>query len=565
MVALMGAARAELPAGAFVRAEGTGFTVGGRRFTFVGANAAVNQGQRNRERYRDTIAAVAADGGRVARVWAFGEGPADATEWFRKDHLFRAGPDGFIEESYQQLDRVLAAARADGVRLIVTLSNNWADYGGLPMYLRWGGLADDDVEAFYRDERLRAWYRAGVDKLLQRTNSVTGVRYADDPTIFAWELMNESTVVTPEQAEARRRWIVEMARFIKARDPNHMVSAGVAGYGSRAERAEWIRVCALREVDYCDSHLYPQTTDLVDRWKRLDDFVDDRAQVARFVVGKPLVIGEFGFHTDGDGARGWLGLARPALFRRFLARLALDGVAGALVWIYQPWPGRARDFGIYVDRRDTDDVRGALRAMAARLTGLVRNPRLGAAVGERLLYDAFVTVRGPSRRHDRWWRRDGGRLLEIPPGEFADARFERAGAWDKSALAHAYGAGAGRFRYRFASPGGQPARLVVRARLSSEWPGYSAPPDGGSPVEVLLDGARIAALQAVPDDGAGTWHEVAVEDPALLRRIAAPGAHTLTFAVPDRPESHGLCIYGSPTGNGPPPVGEAAPIQIWWR
>ena len=567
---------APLTAGSFVRVEGARLVVDGKPFAFVGANLAALQGERNRARSRDTVEALAHDALRVGRVWAFGEGAADAPAWSRNDHLFRAGPDGFIEEAYQQLDRLLDAARKQGIRLIVTLCNQWSDYGGIPMYLRWAGRPENDAVAFYRDEKVRGWFRAGIEKLLTRKNHLTGVAYVDDPTIFSWELMNESNVVTDEQADARRDWIVAMARFIKARDPNHLVAAGVGGYQSQADRREWIRVHRLPEIDYCDSHLYPQSTDGVDTWRRLTDFIDDRAQLAAHVIKKPLVIGEFGFHTDGDEARFWKRRPRAEWFARFLDRLAFDGVSGALVWIYQPWAGAPRDFGIYTDRHDTDDIRHAIADRAARVARRApssTNPRLRASIGERPLYDPLVAFDGPvAARHDDWLDRGGGeRLLEIPPAEFLDARFERAGYWDRSALSHVYGVGHGRFRYRFTAPPSRrssaraPAQVIVRARLSSEWPGTNlAPPGGGSPVEVQIDGVPIAAFAAATDDGAGTLHEITITDPRLLGRLAA-GRHLLTLSVPDRPGAHGLCVYGAPTGIGRPPVGEALPLQVVYR
>ena len=42
------------------------------------------------------------------------------------------------------LDAVVAEAGRLGLRLIVTLSNNWGDYGGIPMYLAWAGLPVGD-------------------------------------------------------------------------------------------------------------------------------------------------------------------------------------------------------------------------------------------------------------------------------------------------------------------------------------------------------------------------------------------------------------------------------------
>jgi mannan endo-1,4-beta-mannosidase len=540
---LLPAALAAAPPSPFVRAAGADFVVDGRPFSFVGANFDAIQGIRNRARYRATIAALAHDELRVGRVWAFGEGPRDAKDWYLQDNLFRAGPDGYIEEAYQMLDRVLAAARADGIRVIVVLSNHWSNYGGIPMYLRWAGLPEANVEAFYRDERVRALYKSGVEKLLTRVNHVTGVAYADDPTIFSWELMNESSVETPEAAAARYAWIVEMARFVKQRDRHHLVGAGLAGYTTLAERAEWIRVHKLPEIDYCDSHLYPQTTDQVDSWQRLADRIDDRAQLARFAIGKPLLFGEIGFRTDQKTKKeGWLGQPRAAWYERVLDRMAQDGVAGALAWIYQPWPDFPRDFGIYVDRADTDDVRRALATRAARLARGApagRNPRLGPAQGERPLYETKMTLRGPGTRA-KWAAAGGGMRLAFAPKELAEARFDRTGVWEKGLVPHVYGVGGGRFTYRFPAPPGVGGRLTVRATMSSEWPGEgpgAARPDGGSRVVVRLDGKAIGAVAAITDDGRGA--EVSVE--ARPGRLS-PGPHLLAFEADEA--SHGLCLYG---------------------
>jgi hypothetical protein len=90
--------------------------------------------------------------------------------------------------------------------------------------------------------------------------------------------------------------------------------------------------------------------------------------------------------------------------------------------------------------------------------------------------------------------------------------------------------------------------------MSSEFPGTSAPPDGGSHVVVSVDGKTQAELDVMPDDGAGAVHRL----PLLL----PPGAHVLRFEVPPGPRAHGLCIYGEPTGNGPPPPGEATPLAL---
>lgn len=58
-------------------------------------------------------------------------------------------------------------------------------------------------------------------------NTVTGVAYRDDPTIFAWELINEPRVSSDGSGDTLQAWIEEMSAGIKAVDPHHMVTTGV--------------------------------------------------------------------------------------------------------------------------------------------------------------------------------------------------------------------------------------------------------------------------------------------------------------------------------------------------
>lgn len=44
---------------------------------------------------------------------------------------------------------------------------------------------------FFSDPGARRLYKQHVAAIVKRRNSITGVPYRDDPTIFAWELINE--------------------------------------------------------------------------------------------------------------------------------------------------------------------------------------------------------------------------------------------------------------------------------------------------------------------------------------------------------------------------------------
>lgn len=565
----------------FVRVSKTRLMVGDDPFYFVGANLNVMHGPRARGQAAKTIAAAAADGLRVGRVWALGEGLADEPAWKARDYLFRAGPDGWQERAYLQLDRVIAAAAHYGLRLMITLSNSWGDYGGIPMYLRWTGRHDSGSygydDQFFSDPRAIRWYKEHVRRIVTRVNSVTGVPYREDPTIFAWELQNELHG-TPEAAKARRAWVVEMARFIRKHDDKHLISSGLIGYSLELERKNWIRMCQLPEVSYCDQHIYPEEHVRSRGLRNLRRYVDDRVQLAHYVVGKPIIFGEFGFSDKPPAHR------RAAWHLRFLRRVFYDGANGALVWIYQPTLPWKRRYGVMIDRRPYRRLRGVLARVARRVARRPvrgRNPRLGPEMGRQPLAPTHAMLRREARPHRGWhrWPRvvrrghpwdDGeqrpavparGAQLQIPVDRFARAWFEEAGSWAGDVLVHAYGRRTGWFEYRFVGPPFVPRELSIEARLSSEYPGRVAPEHGVSRVEVLVDGKRVDTITVPPDDGIGRWVRVTLDDPRRLRGLRR-GVHRLRFAVKHGRHANGVAIYGRETEMNREPVVRPEPITL---
>jgi mannan endo-1,4-beta-mannosidase len=570
---------AKPPRPGFVRVQGKGFVLDGKPFFFVGANLNVMHGPRARARAAQTIAAAAKDGLRVGRVWALGEGRADASSWDRAHTLFRAGPRGWLEAAFVQLDRVLVAARRHKLKLIVTLSNRWKDYGGIPMYLRWLGQRDRRAygyhDRFFTLPAARRLFVAHLRRVVSRVNSISGVAYKDDPTIFAWELQNELNGV-PEAAAARRRWVSTMAAEVRRLDPNHMVVPGVLGYFLRHQRRPWIQMCQLPGVSYCDQHIYPEEHALTRSPAGLRRFVDDRVQLAHYVVGKPIVFGEFGFADRGSAAR------RARRHGRLLSQLFRDGGNGALVWIYQPRLHWRRRYGVLVDQRRHRPLRRLLARRARLLLGRaprLRNRRLGPQVGDALLAPTHVRERRSRRLHRRWRalgvqrglapprgavprprvsaavarRRGRCRRLALPVDRYAESYFEEAGSWDGGVLVHAYGRRSGYLEYRFAGAPFAPRTATIHVRLSSEYPGSTAPPHGSSLVEVSLDGQPIARVVAPPDDGRGRWFALPVRVAKLLRRLRG-GVHRLRFRVPDGPDARGVAIYGREAPDNREPV-----------
>ena len=138
-----GSARRGRPA--FVQRNGPRLTIDGKPFRFTGANVAVMYRDDDRARMPETLQQAARNGIKVVRVWASGEGGpndikplADLNDWPRT-HSFRSRPDKWNEEEFVFLDRVLAEAAKDGLRVQLCLVNWEYSILSLPvliLYLR---------------------------------------------------------------------------------------------------------------------------------------------------------------------------------------------------------------------------------------------------------------------------------------------------------------------------------------------------------------------------------------------------------------------------------------------
>src|ERR687884_1634012 len=360
------------PRPGFVYTRGSSFMVDGHAFRFTGANISVMYKDEDREHMPETMQEAARLRLGVVRVWAFGEGDEngigpvgnDRADWPRK-HRFRPAPDRWNEEEFVHLDKVIAEAARNHLRVQLCLTNWWRDTGGITQYLYWAGIKDaaDDRQPFginaeramlfYTNDVTRRLYREHVEKIVTRRNTVTGTLYKDDPTIMGYELMNEAQASTGRWAE-RRAWVAEMSAYIKSLDPDHLIAPGTWGYRSSWERREWLEEHRIETVDYCDVHNYPRDDldSFVDSPQALGEFLDNRAAAA-FSINKPFLVGEFGM-----GPEGYKGFSEVEWYRGYFENALRAGAGGAMFWIITPDPHRG--YGIaYTTARD-DEVRAEI-------------------------------------------------------------------------------------------------------------------------------------------------------------------------------------------------------------
>ena len=506
------------PPRGFVTARGARFIVDDRPFRFVGANVAVIYGNEERAFMQDTMREAARDGVTVVRIWAFGESGADDSltsgvarnEWL-KLNPFRRGPEDWNEEAFRTLDRAIAEAARNNLRVQLCLTNWWRDTGGVVRYLQWAGLPDAADETkpfginveramlFYTDERARELYRAHVQRVVTRRNTVTGVLYKDDPAIMSYELMNEAQAPTGRYEE-RRAWVEEMSRYIKELDPNHLVAPGTWGYRNAGERRPWLAEHALASIDYCDVHVYPRddTDSHLDSTRALKEFVDNRA-AASFSVGKPLVFGEFGIMPEG-----YAGSSRAEWYRAYFESTASAGVGGAMFWRWTPDAGQG--YNISFTTTKDEDVRAEIRRGSALFAKLQYdwppNPKLLDA-SRHLIPHQFAFTRASTDGSVRpvvETLQDGTIRYTFAPEQAVAGRFEKLGG----GAGYVWGYGMGFFEY--AVPAREDWRnvkkIVVRAHLQPVAPHDVEPKQVSTEVTLYLNGTSCGS-QIVPTETSG--------------------------------------------------------------
>lgn len=220
---------------------------------------------------RDALESVKQMGGEVARAYTIPVRRQNDVEGIPR---YVTAPGEFNERAFQTMDTLLAVANDVGVRLIIPLLNNWKWQGGRPQY---AAFRDKDPEAFWTDEQLIADFKKTIKYVLNRTNTITGVKYKNDKAILCWETGNELT--------SPLSWTQEITRYIKKLDQNHLVMSGYHAINDRPPRSGLIQ--KTPSVDIISSHHYEKNpTQVIRNVKRNMELIDGK---------KPYLLGEFGF------------------------------------------------------------------------------------------------------------------------------------------------------------------------------------------------------------------------------------------------------------------------------
>jgi mannan endo-1,4-beta-mannosidase len=370
----------------FVTRNGSQFLLNGQPYRFAGNNVHYLF-FKSHYMIDDVMETMQRNGIRVVRIWGFGDGKApyaddgDGIPNGNEGSAFQPEKKLYYEPTFVNLDYVIKSAGEHGIRLIIPLVNYWSDrdtitgtnaFGGMAQYLEWCGITLTytstghliNKDLFYTNRCVTCTYKAYVRHVITRVNTLTDVRYRDDPTIFAWELANEPRCENQARCrdgETFHAWAEEMSRYLKEDlEVKQMVTLGDEGflkelgesdpYYNGAFGIDWERNLGIEAVDFGTVHLYP------DLWNKDRDWAT--AWITGHItigneLGKPVVFEEFGIcHDNGDNPY----LRQPCgnsfnRDQRYADWTSLfeAGAAGDLVWMIAGKVNGANEAHVYLN------------------------------------------------------------------------------------------------------------------------------------------------------------------------------------------------------------------------
>ncbi|KAF8184550.1 CEL4a mannanase [Mycena galopus ATCC 62051] len=349
---------ASVPAStAFVKTSGTRFTLNGAPYTLVGyvvrglnashfscthisrSNAYWLPLMGSSTGYSSTdlntaFNDIVGSGATTVRTWGFNEvtTTSGGVPYF---HLW-SGSTATVNTAATglgSLDNVIAAAKAHGIRLIVTLTNNWSDYGGMDVYTAQILGSGQFHDVFYTNPTVIAAFKTYVQTVV--------TRYANEPTIMAWELVNEprcagstTTASATCNTTTITTWASNISAFIKSIDKNHLVAIGDEGFFNEPGSHDFDFVyqgtlgidfaanMQISTLDFGTFHMYPESwgeTADVEAWGV--QWITDHATVMAS-ANKPAIMEEFGI-TDAD---------RNTTYASWYQAVVSTGLTGDLIW-----------------------------------------------------------------------------------------------------------------------------------------------------------------------------------------------------------------------------------------
>ncbi len=326
IILLMAIATIGMAQSQFVKVQDGKFVRNGKPYYYVGTNfwyGAIlgSEGQGgNRERLCKELDALKKTGIDNLRILVGSDGERGVTT--KVEPTLQEAPGVYNDTILAGLDYLLMEMGKRDMVAVLYLNNSWEWSGGYGFYLEHAGEGKaprpneagysaymNFVTKFASNQLAHQLFYDYVRFILSRTNRYTGKRYCDDPAIMSWQIGNEPRAFSKEQLPEFEKWLAEASALIRSLDANHLISIGSEGsWGCENDYDCYERICADKNIDYCNIHLWPYNWS----WARKDHLIEDLGKACENTkdyidrhlaicdrLQKPLVMEEFGYPRDG--------------------------------------------------------------------------------------------------------------------------------------------------------------------------------------------------------------------------------------------------------------------------
>jgi len=354
----------------FVSVTGTQLTLKAKPYRFVGFNmwyacylGATSEGQKRILKELDTLKSYGFDNLRIL-------GGSEKSAFDRALPLtIQTAPGIYNENLLRGLDFVLAEMGKRKMYAVVYLNNYWQWSGGMAQYMNWSrrdSVTDRDIHGdfsrmmkysagFYSDLKANEIFRNYIKMIVNRTNTYSGLKYRDDPSIMAWELANEPRP-GPDGADGEKnieqyiRWNHETSAWIHSIDHNHLVTTGSEGIVGAIQKEDYfIRTHDDPSIDFITFHLWAKNWGWFDAnradstlpvsIRKAREYINHHIALAR-KLEKPITMEEFGLDRDSSATSPTSSIRARNEYFRSVMKLFEDSsavnapLAGGNVWAY---------------------------------------------------------------------------------------------------------------------------------------------------------------------------------------------------------------------------------------
>ncbi len=270
----------------------------------------------------ETLSTAASHNINTIRFWGFGEGFKDS---------FQPNLGEFNYKMFDNLAYAVHEAEKKNLKVIITFSNYWKDYGGIIQYLKWHNLPSATTtqkDEFFQNEKIIVSFEKYINELLSYKSLYTGKPLKEEKAILGWELMNEARSSTVKRQDIILKWMDRTSTYVKRLDPTRPIFAGVEGFTAQYQpdgHGPLLEdVAKLKNIDILTGHYYIREND-----KSSIAEVFSYWQKIQKSSGKPLLVEEAGFVKNKKGNEN---KNRIDLYKDIYKEADSRGLNGVLLW-----------------------------------------------------------------------------------------------------------------------------------------------------------------------------------------------------------------------------------------